>query len=320
MDKKIGFWNWLIIMSPKFILLELFLGILISLLLNRWYCSMGFGVGTIFFLILSLQKILARPPHVGLVMIWGRRIPKVLKEGWHLCAPYPPFMYSFTGVLIEKQNVDLSFSGIRCKAKEDKGNKSGNSLQSGGEISVDIFYTYSSECQGDKLINFIDAGGHDGVQKIIEDLIEEGLREIGKDYSWEDFSFARGETRKRILSKLTGRYTEKEEEEIDFAQNGFSDARGLGIRFWKFNIGRVVEMGDLHKAAEKKAVELQQREGEKIELDFLLEYIEKFKKLGIPPEEIWDNIQAERGKASKEVKAYRGIFDKLKIPDSLFKK
>jgi len=325
MDKdRIEFWARLIMASPKLILLALIFGTLISLLGRQWYWAAGIGIGMIFFILISLQKILARPPHVGLIMIWGQRIPKILKEGWHLCAPYPPFMYTFTGILMEKQNVDLNFSGIRCKArnqknKKEKQEKSEISPYAGGEISVDVLYAYAPDRQGDKLIDFIDAGGHEGVQKIVKDLIEETVRELGGEYSWEEFTFSRKKLRNEALKKLTGKEIKKYEEEADLAKNGFSDIRGLGIRFWKFNIGNVIEMGKLHEAAEKTAVELQERRGEAVELEFLLQYIEKFKKLGIPPEEIWDNIQAERGKATKEVKAFRGIFDKLKIPEGLFK-
>lgn len=305
--RKIGIMDWLIIKTPKMLLISGILISLMSLICRKWYWAGAASIGTIFFLLFSLRKILARPPHIGLITILGRRIPKILKEGWHLCAPP---LYSFTGILIEKQNVDLKFSNIRCKAK----GTDLHSPQAGGEISVDISYTYTPDYQDEnKLIEFINSGGHEGVKKIVRDLIEEVVREIGREYSWEEFTFSRGELKKEVLRRLTGKDAEEE-----LAKNGFSDIRGLGIRFWKFNIGNVTELGELHKAAEKRAVEIQQREGEKVELDFLLEYIKKFKELGISPEEIWDNIQTERKKATKEIKTFRGIFDKLKIPRNLF--
>lgn len=290
------------------------LGIVVSgliAMLFYFFTGILLLVGALLFLILALCKISPRPPYVGQVMIWGRRLPIVIPEGWHLLAPFPPFMYTVTMVKVEKVNVDIAFPNIRCKARvEDQKETQQISPYAGGEILVKISYTYypdyKTQESGQRLISFINSGGHEGVQMIVKDLIEEDIREMAHDYSWEQITFSTGDIKKRLVKKLTGEdLTEEVADELN--KNGLPDIADLGIKITRFNVGEVKEQGELAKAAEKFAKELQERRGENEEMEFVYEWTKKFKRIGASADVALDTIQVERGKSKKDIKAIRGL-------------
>ena len=301
----------MVVLGVLIILIPLFIGFKTSVV--AWiFFSIGIGIlgATGIFLYVCLRRIPARPPYVGVVVIWGKRLPIVIPEGWHVFAPFFPFMYTVTMVNVEKVNIDITFPNIRCKARlEDQEVKQGDP-RAGGEISAKISYTYypdyKTQKSGQRLISFINSGGHEGVQRIVKDLIEEDVREMAHDYSWEQITFSTGDIKKSLVKKLTGEeLTEEIAEELN--KNGLPDIADLGIKITRFNVGEVKEQGELAIAAGKYAKEAQERRGENEEMEFVREQLRRLKKLGVSPDVALDTIQVERGKAQKDIKAFRGF-------------
>lgn len=299
----------LIMVTPKVILGTLMLIGIVELLFFLLF-GVVLLIAAAVFLYICLRRIPYRPPHVGVVIIWGKRVPVIKKEGWHLFAPFFPFMYTVTMVKVEKVNLDFVFSDIRCKAREEKKKKEEVMPFAGGEVTVYVSLTYFANYKSERapysLISFINSGDHDGVQKIIRDLVEEDMREMAHDYSWEEITFSTGEIKKRMVKKLTGEeLTEEVEEELN--KNGLPDVADLGILITRFNVGRVKEQGELAKAAETFAKEQQERRGAEIEMKFVRSETGKLKRLGVPASESLDAAQLATGKASKKITTVRGL-------------
>jgi len=253
-----------------------------------------------------------RPPQKALITIWGKRIDSIKEEGWILLAPYFPFLYDATKVNVVKINVDFPFKDIRTVAKSSEEEKREKDPEAGGEISVKISFTYIP----DDLKAFIDSGGEEGVKNILHDMIEEDIREMGRDYDWEAFTFSTGELKNILIEKITGKKVEAgqtnsrekdRERDREMQKNGASDVMGLGIKLFRLNVGRIKEQGKLAEAAEAKVKEEQQRRGEEVELRFTEGWIKKMKDLGLSPGEATDAVQVQIGKGNKQVKTYRGL-------------
>jgi len=301
---------------PKLILVfSTFLTVV--LLLNYFWWGICSLVAILAFLILCLRSVPNRPPHIGVVVIWGSRLPIVKKEGWHIFAPFPPFMYTVTMIDVEKVNLDFDFEDIRCRARiegkkkdQQEGENKDDTPYAGGEISLRVSLTYypdfKTKNSGYRLISFLNSGEHDGIERIIKDLIEEDVREIARDNTWEQVTFSSGMIKKRLVLKLTGEsLTEEVAEELN--KNGLPDIADLGVKITRFNVGRVKEQGELAIAASKFAVEQQEKRGELKELEAVYEMLKKYKRIGVPVSEALDAIQTERNKAEKKIFAVRGV-------------
>ena len=327
--------RYIIIMEmPTVIVVELLLSGIAITLFNWWGLTL-IGMAGISFAYF-LTKIPAEPPHVGLVKIWGKRIPVKKEEGWILTAPCFPFFYEIIQIKVEKINLDFVFADIRTRAdpeliesldsakkirKRQKSRRKGKEKEkprAGGEVSANISLTYTpdykSKNAGQRLISFLNSGGEEGVRDIIKDLIEEDVREMSRDHSWEEFTFSAGELTCRLITKLTGQKALLKDLQQDLQglrkelqTNGLPDVADLGILLSRFTVGKVKEQGELATAAESFAKEVQERRGEEIELAFVIEQTKKLRNLGIDPGEALDGVQIERGKATKDVKSYRGL-------------
>lgn len=235
---------------------------------------------------ICLKKIPAKPPHVGLITIWGKRIKRIKKEGLRFFLPFFPFFYSFIPIKIEKVNEDFPFENIRCRRREDEEDETtktkGEIPRSGGEISVKIGLTWQPDYRhvnGERLISFIDSGSEEGIRSILRDLIEEDVRQMGRERSWEAVSFATDELVARLVKKLTGEIPKQGQTTGDLQKqlqsNGFPDIVDLGIIIWRFNVGRVKEEGKLAEVAEAQAKEIQERRAEVYEIDTEIQQAQK---------------------------------------------
>jgi len=205
--------------------------------------------------------------HIGVITLKGERKeekPFIKKEGWRFFADFFPFLYDFKPIKIEKVNQDIYFDNIRCRQKN-----SGTEAQSGGEISVKVGLTWQPDYinnNGKRLHSYMDSGEKEGVENIINDLIEEDIRQMGKEKSWEEFTFGTDELARSLIKKLTGQEPTEQEPLTEFLRkmqkNGFQDVADLGVIIWRFTVGQIKEQGELANAAEKQAVEVQERRAE----------------------------------------------------------
>ena len=304
-QKRINLLYWIIMWAPTVILIMLVLIGASTIFFHFWRGIVWICVALIW-LIATLRFVQNRPLHVGLVVIWGRKIPVVKKEGWHILAPFFPFMYSINRIKVEKVSLTFIFNDIRCRSLKKKQDDKEDEPQAGGEVSINISLIYFPDYHnGHRLIGFINAGEHKQVEVMIEKILEEDLRQMARDNTWEEITFSADEIKKKLVFKLTGEdLTEEVVEEL--SKNGLPDIADLGVKITRFNVGKVKEQGELAEAAGKLAKEQQERRAELKELAAVYEMLKKYKRLGVPIVEALDAVQTERKKAEKKIYAIRG--------------
>ena len=245
-------------------------------------------------LAVCLRQIPYRPPYVGIVVIWGRRLPIVKREGWRLLAPFFPFLYTVTLVNVEKKNSDFVPRDVRS-AEE-------------AQLRVEVSITWTPDKNDPKaLIEYINSGGKSGTEDILADIIEEKIREWAIGKPWEECLRANVEAAEMLIREITG-----VEEQIEIRKirrgNGLAKVRSLGIVINRLNIGTIKVLGRLAEEAELTAREQRQREAEKIEIAHVAERINELKeKTGVSAEVAAEIVQTERGKVRKEIKEYKGF-------------
>ena len=320
-DRLKNEWRIYVMRAPKIILL---IGVILGLwllLTAPFYWGSGTLVATGVFFKLCLRRIPFRPPHVGIVVVWDKRLPIIMTEGLHFLAPFFPFKYTVTMIKVEKTNIDITYPDVRCKARVAN-EENENVSFAGGEISIDISYTYYPDYNCDesakRLFAFINSGGHDGVQKIIKDMIEEDVRQIASDKSWEEISFAGEKIRNALVKKITGEELGDPEALAKLSKNGFPDIADLGVRICRFNIGKVKEQGELAKVAEEYAKEIQKIRGKEERLKFTYKWLKKFKGLsGISGDAAVDILQVAQGESTKHIEHFRGLEGPIQVGGAL---
>lgn len=266
----------------------------------------------------SLKRIPADPPHVGVLTIWGKRTKEIKREGLVLLAPFFPFFIDVVLINVEKRNTDFVFKDVRCRKGGDdvnalqrhevkeivltRGENSRNPKindiinkppESGGAVTVHVSLTWEVDVEDrEGAIAFLNAGGQRGVENILQDVLGEDIRQIGKFITWEQFAFAQDFVTVRLVSDLTGNtpddktaadlrrsgardlrgdYSENEIQRFltEYIQNGLSTLADLGVKIRRLNVVNVEPEGDLKQDAEKGAREVQQRRAEEFEIETL---------------------------------------------------
>jgi len=286
---EISIWDRAIMQAPVVIICVLsFTGLLLLGLGKLLEGAIILVIALIFFL-LCLRQIPYRPPYIGLVVIWGRRLPIIKEEGWRLLAPFFPFLYSVTLVNVEKKNTDFVPRDVRTQEE--------------AELRVEISITWTPDRKDPTaIIEYINTGGREGVEDILEDIIEEKIREWAIRKSWRECLRANVEAAEMLIREITG-----VEEPIEIKRirrgNGLAKVRTLGIVINRLNIGTIKVLGKLAEEAELTAREQRQREAEKIELRHVAERIKELvEQTGISPETAADLVQTERRKVTKNIK------------------
>lgn len=314
-----------IMLAPTVITIGLFLLGIAMTPSNSWGLAV-IMIGAIHFAA-CLKRIPANPPYIGLAQVLGRRIPVKKKEGWVLVFPFlRSLIYDVILIKVVAINRDFVFSDIR--ARQQPKLKENEEPEAGGEIAVNIHITYvpsyRSDDAGKQLIKYINKGGLEksqkegrkkeetGIDDILEDLIEEDLRELGRERDWQGITFGTEKLMWRLLQKLTGkeppRGTEAREKAMkELRIDGWSDIGDMGILIYRFNVGKVKEQGKLAEAAELKAVETEERKGQEVEVDFVRDKTKEFIDMGLSPGEAADTVQVTTGKAKKEIHTIRGV-------------
>lgn len=323
---------WIVFVLPA-------LGALILVAIGQ---SWGVSLTAISLLILALglKEIPASPPHVGILTVWGRRRKRKLREGWKLVAPYFPVFLDFILINVEKKNKRMTFDNIRCMLRQTEENK--GKLQSGGEVTGTVELTFVPD--EERLIQYLNSGGEAGVTDIIQGALGEDMRQTGSKRTWEEMTFGKDRLTAIFITKLTGleiprvsvdpktgnprrdteigsvliapgEYIDAEQAtliEVDHfikkaLTNGVADIHDLGVRISRLNVVTVEPQGRLKEAAERAAVEWQEREAELLETravtDMANAYIEKSKEADnaqvMSFEDALKIARIERGKAQQ---------------------
>jgi len=240
-----------------------------------------------------LRDIPATPPHVGLVTVKGKRIPKILPEGWHLLWPFFPLWFSAITVNVEKKNVDFRPEDVRTLDK--------------AELIMEISVTYSPNKKKPKaLIEYINTGGAQNVNNILEDIIAERSRLFAIKKTWADALEVGEEVIKHLIQEIARAKTDITIERIRKG-NGIAEIPGLGIILHRLNIGTIWLKGKLAERAELEAVESREMAAEKVELTHVKERAKEMQKLGLTPKDAVEIVQTERGKVTKTVTEIKGL-------------
>lgn len=282
----------LIIRAPLVIIVILLAGGAITATLSLWW-GLGLIAGAVIFLILCLRQIPATPPHVGLAMIWGERKPIIIREGWRLFAPFFPFLYDAILVNVEKKNIDFPPKNVRSRER--------------AELEIEISVTYMPDKEnGSSLIEYINVGGKEGAESILEDIVEEKCREFAATRTWEDCLRADVEIAGILIKEITGLDGDIEVMQIRRG-NGIAQIPALGIVLNRLNIGTIWVKGRLGEQAEIVALEQRQRDAEKVEVRHVRARTKELQRLGLPIKDAVEVVQTERGKVRKEIKEYKGL-------------
>lgn len=271
--------------------------------------TLGLLTGGLIFLIggfflQSLRKIPADPPHKGAITILGERTGKIRDEGWGLFPLYP-WWYGYIPVNMEKKNQDLIPREVRTA--EDMAEI---------EVAVSLTWRPDSDIGPDGqsyLIEYLNSGGENGIKSILEDVVEEAVREFAADptrmpNTWEDAVKMRKEFLAEIVISILGKDpTQTSQQEINETTaelrrgNGKMKLETLGIVLNRVNITHIRPKGKLAAAAELEATEKRERKAEVIELNHVAERIDALKKLDFSNEQALEIIQTERGKVQKNI-------------------
>ena len=258
----------LVVLGILFLLLDSLLGLVFLILAA---CMLFFW-----------KDIPAKPPSVGVPTIWGERQPIIRKEGKNLVGPYFPFFYNIQIVGVTKINKDFPHHGVRCSlySRSDKENYNKDNIQAGGAVSVEVSFTgFPDKGNGTRLIEYLDSGEEAGVLAILEDIIDEIVRNMAEDYTWEEITFQKDVLRIEIISKLTGYTPDPGEELAQFVKRaqGKPDIVGLGILISNINVKHIIPEGKLLKDAEGAAREDQQRRSVTRDHTTLLDLLKLYK-------------------------------------------
>ncbi|MBU2036599.1 SPFH domain-containing protein [Patescibacteria group bacterium] len=165
------------------------------------------------FFLQGLRRIPADPPHKAVVTTFGKRTKKVKNEGWRFF-PLFPYWYGYILVNVTKINYDLPPQLVRTPDMAEL------------EIPVSLTWTPVNELPPPKtegpplkkdknkepksgLINYLNAGGENGVKEIINDIVRERLREwaisgLEGPQTWEEALGAREEATNILLKSIAG--------------------------------------------------------------------------------------------------------------------
>lgn len=254
-----------------------------------------FAIGA--FILQGLRRIPAQPPHVAVVTIFGKRTAQIKSEGWRFF-PLHPFWYGAVLVDITQKNLDLPPQLVRTPEL--------------GEIEVRASLTWTPDSDyGNRLINYLNAGGQKGVENILTDIVKEKTREfaINNVASWEDVLKMREDLVAMIAAHVLGGQWAELDKTARFAiANGLRQGNGLlkipnlGIVLNRLNVTAIAPKGRLAEAAEQEAKEKQERRGEVLEMEHVSSLLKGLTGLGFSNEQALEIVQTERGKIKKDMR------------------
>jgi regulator of protease activity HflC (stomatin/prohibitin superfamily) len=235
-----------------------------------------------------------------LVTIWGQRKDAVIKEGWHLFAPFWPFLYSVITVDVKKKDKD--FAPRDVKTKDMAG------------LSVNISMTYAPDKDDPNcLAEYMNSGGQKGVEDILDDVVGEAIRELMLTMdTWEEGVKAHTTAADVLIERIFGvdKTSAVEISKKLRAANGSRDISripSLGVVIHRLNVPTIKVLGKLAEDSELSAREKRQREADKIEIDNISDRTKTMMGVGLTAKDAVEVVQTERGKVKKEIKEYKGL-------------
>jgi regulator of protease activity HflC (stomatin/prohibitin superfamily) len=243
------------------------------------------------FVLQGLVNIPANPPSMGAVTFLGRRTGEFVKEGWKFL-PFQPFVFGVIIFDVTKKNLDLDPETLRTPDL--------------AEFSAPVSITYTPY----DLTAYLNAKGESGVNNILDDIVQEALREwaISKTWgpqTWQEALGKRAEAINVLVNAVLGRPYDAPISDNDLARmragNGNLQNTAYGFTLNRLNIKEMRLKGKLAEAAEKKVVEEREREAEKVELEHIRNQVAEFVRMGYSREQALEAVQTERDKVTKTI-------------------
>lgn len=329
---------------------SLLAGLLTVFVTSWWQAIIVATVTFVAVVIVFLGKVPAgneeEDPNVGLPVVAGVRIPRTFQPGYYLGAPFMRVILFSAAYL----NRDVIVSGVRTRLHSLSDETNGNATtrltaaidprrgdvpppMSGGKVDVHTSFTVQPATWGRDpwvLIDIDNAGGIEAALKILIDAISKIMRQVGRRVTWLEATFATDILSMYLIAQATGKwefspgrhiFDSPTDEEIqaylEEAQlNGFSDAKGLGLKIRRIDVTQVEPKGKLADAAEKAVTEELRRQGLQKTVLGLAEAVKTLKEglgrnHGMSGREILDRIQAEE----EGVSVTRRI-TQIEVPDA----
>ena len=146
----------------------------------------------------GIKLIPANPPNVGILTVGGTRIPVIIRESIVLLAPYWPLLIDVILVPVVRQDEDFEYTGVRCKGQEVG--------QAGGAVLIKVSVTYQPDYgvpdSGTLITQYLNAGGKEGVNHILADVIGKTSRNIAGLYTWEELIFLQAALEAALLMRV----------------------------------------------------------------------------------------------------------------------
>ena len=183
----------------------------ISMLLiftGHWFFGLiAFGI-TVALAANSEYTIPANPPSVGVPVLWGTPVNKVV--GARIAFALPPFE-TFIEIDGSLKNKDTTFSGVRCSDLPDPpaagtpAAATPPARRSGGSVSIKVGTTFEPDtADPTRLRQYINAGMEEKVNGILSDIIGETIREVVAGMSWEEAALSKELLSVLIIGKVVG--------------------------------------------------------------------------------------------------------------------
>lgn len=207
----------------------------------RWFGPIDIIVGGVlillggYIIVVGLMDIPADPPHVGLLTVWGERVPVLLSEGLALLPNFWPFNVGAIVVSVEKKNFDFEFTDVRCRNATDADGKpvtDPSAPTAGGAVTVKVSVTLSPDytaidrdgnpCGAKRVMGYLNHGRMDGVRSILDDTLSEATRHLAGLYDWETFMFMKAPLAVALLAKISDidfKRLPRKESNGDFSEN-----------------------------------------------------------------------------------------------------
>ena len=148
----------------------------------------------------AIQVIPANPPHVAQTTFLGKRIEEINKEGWRIYL-FRPWLYNYILIPITKVNQDLAEVEALTPDR--------------GRVKIPVALTWTPDADPTPvngvipLVNFINAGGVNGVSDILQDIAIERIREWASSSdegpkTWEEALRSRESATAILLKAIAG--------------------------------------------------------------------------------------------------------------------
>lgn len=192
--------------------LVFFIAVVIGTVTGKWATNPFWGAGASIllmgaFILQGARKIPAQPPNKGILTFLGKRKEVVIDEGWHFF-PFFPWLYGVILIDVSKKERDIPAESVRTPDL--------------AELKIPISITWTPSYKntndgagnivftgGDDLIEYLNSGGENGVNAILEDIIRERLREWAMSLdegpqNWKEAIGAKEEAAAILLKAILG--------------------------------------------------------------------------------------------------------------------